>query len=200
MTHRVFLLSPGSLSGKRAKLLLDPGSDLPLARSLRQPQGAPLGEVFAFTSALYFRGKRAYARAFASPPPGTAGSFVITTDRGLLPAEEPVDIEDLEAMARGAIDLEEPSYVGPLVRTARSLLESADELSPVLLGSIATDKYLAPLLSVFGSDLLFPAEFVGRGDMSRGGLLLRCVDEGRELEYVVAREAPRSGPRPPRLT
>jgi hypothetical protein len=55
---------------------------------------------------------------------------------------------------------------------------------------------LAPVL---GDRLRFPAEFVGRGDMSRGGLLLRCVAEGRELGYIPLAGAARHGPRPPRL-
>jgi hypothetical protein len=52
---------------------------------------------------------------------------------------------------------------------------------------------------VFDGRLLFPAEFVGRGDMSRGGLMLRCVDERAELTYVPVRGAVRRGMRPPKL-
>lgn len=199
MRHRIFLLSPASLAGKRAGLLLDDGSELPLARALRSGDGVPLAEVFAFASALYFRGKRAYARTFASPPEGKAGVWVITTDRGLVPAETPVGVQILREMARGTIDPEDPRYAEPLVATAREVLSGSSALEAVLLGSIATDKYLAPLLPVFGPRLRFPAAFVGRGDMSRGGLLLRCVEEDRELEYVVARGAERTGERPPRL-
>jgi hypothetical protein len=69
----------------------------------------------------------------------------------------------------------------------------------VLLGSIATGKYYEVLAECFGDRLLFPAEFVGRGDMSRGGLLLRCVTARRELCYVTFSESQRRGPRPPRL-
>jgi hypothetical protein len=69
----------------------------------------------------------------------------------------------------------------------------------VLLGSVASDKYVDLLLDVFGPRLLFPATFVGRGDMSRGGLLLRCVDAGKELDYVPVAGAVRHGPRPPKL-
>ena len=56
------------------------------------------------------------------------------------------------------------------------------------------------LLSVFGERLTFPLDFVGRGDMSRGGLLLRCVRAERELTYVPVSGAVRHGPRPPKLT
>jgi hypothetical protein len=40
---------------------------------------------------------------------------------------------------------------------------------------------------------------VGGGDMSRGGLLLRCVRAGRELVYVPVAGALRRGGRPARL-
>ena len=69
----------------------------------------------------------------------------------------------------------------------------------MLLGSIASNKYTDVLSRAFGARLLFPADFVGRGDMSRGGLLLRCVAEERELPYVPVEGAVRHGPRPPRL-
>lgn len=195
MRHRIFLLSPGSLTGKRAALLLDDSSDVPLARTFRSRAGVSLGELFAFISPLYFRGKRAYARKFASPPPRMAGTFVITADRGLVPTEAPVRPEDLRAMAQRTIDPQEPSYVEPLVESARELRERVGSLEPVLLGSIATDKYVGPLAPVFGRSLRFPAAFVGRGGLSRGSLLLRRVNEGRELDYVVAQGTERAGPR-----
>jgi hypothetical protein len=69
----------------------------------------------------------------------------------------------------------------------------------VLLGSIASGKYVELLTSVLGRRLLFPGDFVGRGDMSRGGLMLRCAREGRELRYVALLDADRHGPRPARL-
>jgi len=73
------------------------------------------------------------------------------------------------------------------------------EARVVLLGSIATGKYSDILMEIFEDRLFFPIEFVGRGDMSRGGLLLRRVREGRELEYQPVRGAIRRGKRPPKL-
>ncbi len=70
----------------------------------------------------------------------------------------------------------------------------------VLLGSVASAKYTAPLLEVFGERLLFPVDFVGRGDMSRGGLMLRHARSGIELPYVPVRGAQLHGTRPPRLS
>jgi hypothetical protein len=86
------------------------------------------------------------------------------------------------------------------VRHARALAERlGPETEVVLLGSIATGKYVDLLGRVFGDRLRFPGDFVGRGDMSRGGLLLRCSREGRELEYRPVAGAVRHGARPPKL-
>jgi len=69
----------------------------------------------------------------------------------------------------------------------------------VLLGSIATGKYVDVLLENFGQRVLFPADFVGRGDMSRGGLLLRSAADRTELNYIPVAGAVRKGKRPPKL-
>ncbi len=37
---------------------------------------------------------------------------------------------------------------------------------------------------MFGERLAYPLDFAGRGDMSRGALLLRCVAAGSELAYA----------------
>jgi hypothetical protein len=191
---RVFLLSPASCAGERAQLLLSPRAGFPLARRLREPEGAPLGEVFSFLSGLYFRGKLTYAQTFGLP-------LVITTNAGLLPPDTPVTLATLKAAARVNIHATNPRYRRPLLAAARAVAETVGPEGDVtLLGSIASDKYVAVLLSVFGEQLTFPAAFVGRGDMSRGGLLLRCVRAGVELDYVPVTGAVRHGPRPPRLT
>jgi hypothetical protein len=196
----VFLLSPASTSGKRARLLLNERAQFPLALRLRSDAGAPLGEVFSFSSSLYFRGKLAYARAYARPPAGLCGTFVITPCEGLRDANEPVTLDRLRRYADVRVTTSEPRYLEPLVRDAAAL----DHLGGprcrfVLLGSVASTRYVEPLLEVLGERLLFPATFVGRGDMSRGGLLLRAVDASRELDYAPVAGATRHGPRPPRL-
>jgi hypothetical protein len=198
---RIFILSPAHCGGERAQLLYNDAAPFPLARRLRTRRGAPLGEVFAFLSGLYFRGKLAYAQAFAAPPPGVPGVVVITTNEGLRAPTFPLTIARLRRYARGDIDLRDPRYRRPLERDATLLARAAGpECEFVLLGSVATGKYVDLLLKIFGPALRFPADFAGRGDMSRGGLLLRCVDAGRELEYVrLDGGAPRHGPRPPRL-
>jgi hypothetical protein len=58
---------------------------------------------------------------------------------------------------------------------------------------------VGPLLEIFGERLVFPAEFVGRGDMSRGGLLLRASRSGTPLSYIPLSGAQRTGSRPPKL-
>jgi hypothetical protein len=149
---------------------------------------------------LYFRGKLAYARAFAAPPPGLPGSLVITAGRGLVEPDQRISLDELLQIASVPIDSADPRYTAPLEQHARSLAERAGtDCQIVLLGSIATAKYLEPLIETFGDRLLFPAEFAGRGDMSRGGLMLRCASSGSSLTYVPAVSGPRHGPRPPKL-
>ena len=198
--HRIFILSPASCGGKRAALLFNDRAAFPLALQLRSAEGASLGSVFSFLSGLYFRGKAAYAEAFERPPESAAGTLIVTTSRGLLPPSTMVRIDDLREFAAVPIDIDEPRYSAPLTRATHLLGEAIGaECEVVLLGSIASDKYVAPLGGVFGERLLFPSEFVGRGDMSRGGLMLRCAREGRELDYVPVLGAARRGSRPPRL-
>ena len=81
----------------------------------------------------------------------------------------------------------------------RLLAEIGPDCDVVLLGSIASPKYVDVLPAIFGERLLFPIDFVGRGDMSRGGLLLRQAREGVELPYVPVPGAVRHGARPPKL-
>jgi len=197
---RVFILSPASCAGQRARFLFNERATFTLARSLHGPGGLSLGEAFAFMSGLYFRGKLTYARAFASPPPGAPGVVIITPCDGLRRPDERVDVARLRRFAGVPIDAREPRYRDPLLRDAHALGKAVGaHCELVLLGSVASGKYVDLLGTVFGDRLRFPAEFVGRGDMSRGGLLLRCVAAQSELQYVPVAGAARHGPRPARL-
>jgi hypothetical protein len=201
---RIFILSPASCSGRRAGLLLAEGAMTPLAQRLRK-HGAPLGEAFTFLSGLYFRGKLTYAQTFARPPADLAGEpaagiHVITPSAGLRTPDTLVTVGALRRFASVDISADNQTYRRPLEASAWALCRALDpDTGVVLLGSIATPKYLAVLQGAFGDRLLFPPAFVGRGDMSRGGLLLRAAACSVELDYVPVAGAVRHGSRPPKL-
>ena len=202
---RIFLLSPANCGGRRAKMVFCERAGFDLAVRLRRGDGVSLGEVFAFISGLYFRGKLAYALEFARPPElgaplAGSGALVITPTAGLRAAETHITIDALQAFAKVDIAADDPRYREPLVASARVLAEEiGPECDVVLLGSIASAKYVDVLTEVFGDRLLFPADFVGRGDMSRGGLMLRAVRSGEQLPYIPVNGAVRHGQRPPKL-
>lgn len=181
-------------------MIMSERAQFDLARRLRSRERATLGEVFAFLSGLYFRGKLAYANTFACTPGGICGVLVITPTRGLVDAQRKISLRQLREFAQVDIHKNDPRYREPLLRDARRL---ARKLTPqcevILLGSVATGKYVDILLQNFQERLRFPAEFVGRGDMSRGGLLLRCAVDKTELAYIPVTGAVRHGARPPRL-
>jgi hypothetical protein len=180
-------------------MLMNPRAKFDLATRL-QGEGAAIGELYGFISGLYFRGKLAYVEAFGAPPKGAPAALVITPSRGLVPLDMRVTLDEFVELSRVPIDAGHEAYRVPLVRDARILARMAGpESGIVLLGSIATAKYVEPLLETFGERLLFPGDFVGRGDMSRGGLMLRCARAGTELPYVPVAGAKRHGPRPPKL-
>jgi hypothetical protein len=180
-------------------MLLSQRAQFDLAVRLRNV-GATLGEVFSFLSGLYFRGKLGYSKRFTRPYRKIAGVWVITTNRGLVPVDTMVTAEELLAFGKVPIDPSDARYFNALrdsaVELAKKLPKKCDV---VLLGSIGSKKYVELLVKIFGERLLFPPSFVGRGDMSRGGLMLRCADSGEELEYVSLVGAVRHGKRPPKL-
>jgi len=169
--------------------------------ALKLKEGAAsIGEIYSFISGLYFRGKLAYAEAFPAAPQGIPAALVIVPGVGLVPPETPVTMEQLRAIAEVPVDEANETYRETLLRAARLLDQYAGPACVhVLLGSIASGKYIRPLLQVFSERLVFPADFVGRGDMSRGGLMLRCAYSRNELTYVPVAGAQRHGARPPKL-
>ncbi|MDQ3200442.1 MAG: hypothetical protein M3Q46_14875 [Verrucomicrobiota bacterium] len=196
---RTFLLSPAYAGGRRAQMLLGDRGQFELARRMRAGEAASLGEVFTFLSGLYFRGKLAYANVFARPD--LARVLVITPTRGLVPASTPITLDDLREFAEIDIAEDDPRYRKPLERDLRRLVRQLTaQCEVVLLGSVATGKYVSVLLDLLGERIHFPADFVGRGDMSRGGLLMRCAVDGTELRYIPVQGAVRKGKRPPKLT
>jgi len=202
---RVFLLSPANCSGIRARQALSPNARFALAEQLRSRRGAMLGDVFAFVSGLYFRGKVTYALRFAAPPEAGnpivgCGVHVITPNAGLRSPDTYVTHRAVRAFADAEVDAANPRYRRPLERSARALVdEIGADCDVVLLGSVASPKYVSILLGIFGERLRFPIDFVGRGDMSRGGLLLRHARDGVELPYAPVAGTVLHGARPPKL-
>ncbi len=180
---RIFLLSPANVSGIKGQRLLNPTWDSDLALRLRN-SGATLGEVYAFISSLYFRGKLDYAQRFQNPPRGIAGVQIIT-GAGLMLPETVITLNDLRRISATAIDEKNSDYRRPLDSDLLRLrARVSDETEIILLGSVATLKYITPIQAVFGQRLLFPRNFLGLGDMSRGSILLRCCAQDKELEYL----------------
>lgn len=189
----VFLLSPAFCGGRRAAILLNPKSEAATVREFRSGT-MTLGRAFAFMSGLYFRGKLAYAERFGD-------AFVITPTRGLQSPALPFDLRLLREFAVGDVSLDNPEYRVALEKDVKALARKIGKHGQVvLLGSVASGKYVDVLLPILGSRLQYPTSFIGRGDMSRGGLLLRSAASGIELEYgaLIAGVRPR-GPRPPKL-
>ena len=143
--RNIFLLSPANLSGRRAQLLFRPAASFELAIRLRE-SGAQLGEIFSFVSGLYFRGKLAYAQEFAAALGAADESvFVITATHGLLAPHAHVDQSCIAEMASVPIKSCEPRYRLPLEHDLERLhgrIGAADQV--ILLGSVATPKYLEP--------------------------------------------------------
>ncbi len=95
------------------------------------------------------------------------------------------------------IEADESRYRFPLERDAGKIAERiGPKCEVVLLGSVATGKYVDVLLPIFGGRLVFPKEFVGHGDMARGGLLLQRAASGVELTYIPVSDPARLGLRP----
>ena len=202
---RIFLLSPANCRGTRGKQAASPRATFAVAEQLRSLEGVEIGDLFAFVSGLYFRGKLTYARRFAVPPePGHpivgAGIHVITPNAGLRPPETRVTREAFRKFSGAEVHPDNAAYRRPFEQSARALAgELGGACDVVLLGSIASPKYVDVLLAIFGDRLLFPVDFVGRGDMSRGGLLLRRAADGDELDYGPVAGAVLHGARPPKL-
>jgi hypothetical protein len=180
----VYLLSPANSAGPRASMLLSPTANFELAQRLRTT-GITLGEAFSFMSSLYFRGKLAYTATFSQNSAAFPGTLIITSSRGLLHPKTIVKLADLEEIAGGRILADNPKYRDPLERDLRLLSDSmGSRYRAVLLGSIATKKYIPLLLEILGDRLLVPKAFIGLGNMQRGAFLLQCSRNRCELEYI----------------
>src|SRR5690349_23922020 len=122
--ERVFLLSPARLGGPRSLLLMREEAAFDLAVRLRSGT-ATIGEIYAFISGLYFRGKVAYTEAFGSAPQGVPAAMVIVPGRGLLPLDTPLSHTELRAISEVAIDVESAAYSAPFLRDLALLDQQA---------------------------------------------------------------------------
>ncbi|PYK47822.1 MAG: hypothetical protein DME20_10685 [Verrucomicrobia bacterium] len=162
--YRIFLLSPAYAGGQRARMILSERAQFELARKLRGKKGAPIAEVFTFLSGLYFRGKIAYATAFARPARGTPGVFVITPTRGLVDARTRIHLDDLREFAMVDIHEDDSRYRLPMDRDAQRLAKKLPmESEIILLSSVATGKYVDVLLASFRDRLRFPSRSTSAG-------------------------------------
>ena len=199
-TH-VFLLSPAWCGGKRAKMLLNPAASFDLAVRLRRGT-LSLGEAFAFMSGLYFRGKLAYGSRFGPAIGGRDRTFVITPTQGL---RSPVSAVTIGSAARVRVGGRERGR-SALPRAARARSPRARRVAGTRRARRPARQHRdvqvrgRPPAASSGRASCFPPSFIGRGDMSRGGLLLRAAREGVELEYApLDSVTQRHGPRPPKL-
>ena len=205
VTSQIFLLSPANCGGRRATMVMSERATFELATRLRTADGAPLGERVRVLSGLYFRGKLAYCRAFARPPdPASpisgAGSFVITPNAGLRSVDTPVTIAALRNFAGVDIDVANPKYRRPLEVSARAIAEDiGPDCAVVLLGSIASPKYVDVLQGIFGAATAVSRRFrrprrhePRRPDAAVG-------HGGRGAAYIPVAGAVRHGVRPPKL-
>ena len=181
MPEKVFLLSPANLNGLRAKQLMSPRAKFDAAVMYRSPEGVPIALAFAFMSALYFRGKITYALQFAPPE----NIFVIAPGFGLVGPDFRITQETIKTLQKTEVDVRKRNYRKPLERDTKALAARlSDDAQVVLLGSVASGKYVDILWPILGERLVFPSMFAGLGDMSRGGLLLRAARANRELDYT----------------
>ncbi len=128
-----------------------PGSTLALAQRL-EAGTLSLGEAFTFMSGLYFRGKIAYAMAFGRRADGRQATYVITPTRGLQSPDLPITRALVEEFAAVDVADDEPRYFTPLVADARALADALPDCARVvLLGSVATSKYVEVLGEALGA-------------------------------------------------
>ncbi len=196
MPAKIFLLSPASTGGVRARQLTSPRAEFGAAQRYRSEEGVTIAEAFAFMSALYFRGKILYSLHFARPTPALndLGVYVIAPGFGLVPPDWRINEERFNVMRKTPVDVKKRSYRKPLETEAKAIASRLEaDAEVVLLGSVATGKYVDVLWPIFGNRLRFPVAFAGLGDMSRGGLMLRAVRENKEFEYTTL-DAPRHRP------
>src|SRR5437667_11077036 len=109
----------------------------------------------------------------------------MTPTRVRVDAKKRIPLDYLCEFATVDIHEDNSRYRLPIERDAQLLAQTLPvESEVILLGSIATGKYVDVLMAIFRDRLRFPSEFIGRGDMSRSGLMLRCAMDRQDVSYV----------------
>src|SRR5215510_9760378 len=122
----------------RSLWLLRDSASFDLALKFRQGL-ATIGEIYTFTSGLYFRGKMAYSEAFAAAPEGVPHAVIIVPGAGLVPPDTRINADQLRVIASVPVDEDNDAYSEPLLRDAHLLnAHAGTECRYVLLGSVAT--------------------------------------------------------------
>ena len=141
------------------------------AMQYRTEAGVEVADAFAFMSALYFRGKIAYARQFAVPSAliGGNGIFVITSGYGLVPPDWRLTEERMKRMRRIDIDADARNYTKPLREHAQLIavkdyLDSDEYVEYVARNTLGLVRPGETLVVVTGTDAPAPTvTVVGEG-------------------------------------
>jgi hypothetical protein len=180
-----FLLSPAHLGGARAARLTSLDARFAVAQSYRDGT-LSIGEAFSWISALYFRAKLRYARHFGARH-GGGPAQVIAPGFGLVAEDWLLSGERFTRLCQVPVDTQDRRFRQPLEAACAGLARSLDRDDRIVfLGGLAGDRYLAVLAPALGPRLFVPIDFVGRGQMQRGSLLLQAIAENRELAYSPA--------------
>jgi len=120
---------------------------------------------------------------FAAPPePDNAivgcGVHIITPNAGLRSPDTYVTRRAIRAFATTDVDPDNASYRRPLETSARALaLEVGPDCDVVLLGSVASPKYVSVLLDIFGDRLRFLFEPSLSHSSNQGGHHDKIADD-----------------------
>jgi hypothetical protein len=105
-------------------MLMREQAEFDLALRLRNGTAA-IGEIYAFISGLYFRGKLAYTGVFGAAPSGVPPAMVIVPGMGLVPPGTILSYDQLQSIANVPVDADNPAYREPFLRDVALLDQQA---------------------------------------------------------------------------
>ena len=197
---------PTAAAGARQQVLSPQAAFAARRGSCARAQGAPLGDVFTFVSGLYFRGKLAYARRFASPPEPRIrrrlGRARHHAERRAPQPETPVTRRRAARLRRRRRRSRPTRATGGRSSGARArwLREIGADCEVVLLGSIASPKYVDVLLDDLRRAPAVPDRFRRpRRHEPRRPAAAQARARASSSTYAPMAGAVRHGARPPKL-